>query len=503
MTKGLIISGEFDDICVREKAGQKLELGELLIAENEDVKTLLQVFTLAYGSQLAQQNLELISGLKLEEDSSLSITDAKLRMYVLGHLKALLEITGNNARTPKRLPAFFSGVRSILPADFDFLQPPENGLQLGILRSGSRTLDVPLFINGKKMLEHHVLITGTTGRGKSVLMKYLLWNLAHAEYAGLLVLDPHDEYYGRTCKGLKNHPNTTKIIYYTNNQPPPGAVSLRINLSLLHPAHFHGVTDWSDAQREAISAYHTQFRTGWIEAVIKELPLKNQKFGEGTLAVLKRRLLQLLSLDITEETIESKELFTTTGGESTIADILRHLHNGKIVIIDTKHINGAQELLVGSIITTELFNTNKKIPANILETMPQTSIVLEEAPRVLGKDVLEKGTNIFGTIAREGRKFHVGLIAITQLPSLMPREVLANMNTKIILGTELKQERQAITESAAQDLSAHDRMIAALDKGEAIITSTFTKFATPISIPNFETIAKQKQTTTSFDGVKT
>lgn len=182
---------------------------------------------------------------------------------------------------------------------------------------------------------------------------------------------------------------------------------------------------------------------------------------------------------------------------------MRHLHNGKIVIIDTKHINGAQELLVGSIITTELFNTNKKIPANILETMPQTSIVLEEAPRVLGKDVLEKGTNIFGTIAREGRKFHVGLIAITQLPSLMPREVLANMNTKIILGTELKQERQAITESAAQDLSAHDRMIAALDKGEAIITSTFTKFATPISIPNFETIAKQKQTTTSFDGVKT
>src|SRR3989344_4637725 len=139
MTKGLIISGEFGDICVREKAGQKFELGELLIAENEDTKTLLQIFNLAYGSQLAQQNLELISGLKLEEDSSLTISDEKLRLYVIGHLKALLEITGNNARTPKRLPAFFSGVRGILPADFDFLQSPENGLQLGLIRSGSRT----------------------------------------------------------------------------------------------------------------------------------------------------------------------------------------------------------------------------------------------------------------------------------------------------------------------------------------------------------------------------
>ena len=64
------------------------------------------------------------------------------------------------------------------------------------------------------------------------------------------------------------------------------------------------------------------------------------------------------------------------------------------------------------------------------------SIILEEAPRVLGKEVLEKGPNIFSTIAREGRKFRVGLIAITQLPSLIPREILANMNTKIILYNE-------------------------------------------------------------------
>ena len=141
-----------------------------------------------------------------------------------------------------------------------------------------------------------------------------------------------------------------------------------------------------------------------------------------------------------------------------------------------------------------------------MDEKPVISVVLEEAPRVLGKDVLEKGSNIFSTIAREGRKFQVGLTAITQLPSLIPRQILANMNTKIILGIEMAPERQAIIDSAAQDLSDDQRTIASLDKGEAIITSNFAPFALPIKIPLFENIVKEgskEQSTLSFDGVKT
>jgi DNA helicase HerA-like ATPase len=125
-----------------------------------------------------------------------------------------------------------------------------------------------------------------------------------------------------------------------------------------------------------------------------------------------------------------------------------------------------------------------------LNNKPAISIVLEEAPRVLGKEVLEKGSNIFSTLAREGRKFKVGLIAITQLPSLIPRDILANMNTKIILGTEMVSERQAIIDSASQDLSDDSRNIASLDKGECIISTNFAKFALPIKVPFFDDWAK-------------
>ena len=65
MAKGLVISGEFGNILVREKSGKKIELGELLIADIPEGQILMQVFDLLYGSQLSQQNLELISGLRL------------------------------------------------------------------------------------------------------------------------------------------------------------------------------------------------------------------------------------------------------------------------------------------------------------------------------------------------------------------------------------------------------------------------------------------------------
>ena len=59
------------------------------------------------------------------------------------------------------------------------------------------------------------------------------------------------------------------------------------------------------------------------------------------------------------------------------------------------------------------------------------------------------------------------------------------MNTKIILGMEMATERNAVIESASQDLSDSQRTIASLDKGEAIVTSSFVKFAIPLKIPLF------------------
>ncbi len=488
--KGQVISGKFGEIIIRQKSNEEFELGELLIAEKEKTKILLQIYELAYGSQISQQNLELISGMRLEENLNIDFFDEKLRNYKIAFAKSLITI-GENVKTSKVLPEFFSEVREIKDNDLIFLKKPSNPLFIGNLRTGSKVMNLPIFLRGKDVLSHHILLPASTGKGKSNLTSVMLWNLIEEDYCGLLVLDPHDEYYGRNGLGLKDHQKKEKVSYYTAENVPVGCRTLKINLKTLNPSHF-GFMEWSIPQKDAISLFYKKFGEKWIESIILEKPIEN--IQESTLSVIKRRLMNLLDLEFDGQKLYCKGVFDLNSGETTIKDIVKELEQSKIVIIDTSSFPSNLEILIGSLITSETFRMYKHYKnKGELKDKPVISIVIEEAPRVIGKDVLEKGSNIFSTIAREGRKFKIGLIAITQLPSLIPREVLANMNTKIILGMEMAPERQAIIESASQDLSSDSRNIAALDKGEAIVTSNFTSFAIPVKIPLFRNIVKENQ----------
>ncbi|MBR9690447.1 ATP-binding protein [Candidatus Woesearchaeota archaeon] len=505
--KGQVISGKFGEIIARQKTEKEIELGEILVAKAGNSKILLQAYDLQYGSQISQQNLELISGMVLEEDSELEFMEPHLRNYTIAMLKNILTISEKSAKTSKNLPSFFSEVREVTKEDLSFLTTPKNPLFVGNLRSGSKELDVPIFLPGDDVFSHHILIPATTGRGKSNLTSCMLWDSVDKDYCGILVLDPHDEYFGRNKIGLKDHPKKENVIYYTPKNAPPGTRTLSINLDAIKPWHFNGVVEWTTPQIEALSAYFKKYGKKWIEAVILEKPANH--FHEGTIGVLKRRLLNILDLSFSENELSSHGVFKLNSGQTTINDICDLLEDSKKVIVDTSNFSGQVEILIGSLIASEIFSRYKsyKIKGE-LGKKPVISVILEEAPRVLGKEALEKGPNIFSSIAREGRKFRVGLTAITQLPSLIPRQILANMNTKIILGIEMAPERQAVIESASQDLSSDARAIASLDRGEAIITSNFARFAIPIKIPLFEDLVKKAKTTKTkeekinFEGVR-
>ena len=487
--KGQIIGGSFDKVIVRQKSGSMIELGELLVSEYNDIKMIMQVYDLAYGSQISQQNLELVSGMNLEEDINLNFMDPNLRNYNIAFLKPLIILNKNNAMISKQLPKFFSQVRSVREEDIKFLTKPNNAIYIGKIRSGSSVLNLDVSLNGKDVLIHHILIAATTGRGKSNLVKVMLWDLIGKNIAGVLVLDPHDEYYGRNKIGLKDNPSKS-VEYYTPKDAPIGTKTLRINIKNIKPWHFNGVADFSSAQIEALDWFYKKYNKDWIKNIFtndKDIS-KTNFFKPETIAVVRRKLERLLDIKVDNKELICRGIFSDSVGEKTIVDVCNSLENGNIVIIDTSKFKGSVEILVGSIIANEIMNRYRNHKLKGKKSIP-ISIVIEEAPRVLGKDVLERGPNIFGTIAREGRKFNIGLIGVTQIPSLIPREILANMNTKIILGIEMAPERKAIIDSSSQDLSKDDRAIASLDKGEAIITSSFTKFAIPLKITKFDDFA--------------
>lgn len=560
---GQVIGGGLGQILVRQKAGATLEIGDILVLEEKETghNLVLSVFDLRYASQIDDKMHEMISGVALEEDGGQpgesTFYEPDIVNYVIASIRPLARVgtapDGDGdvpVSTPKALPPFHSTLRPVKREDLAFLEKRnQDGLFVGSIRSGSEVIeDARVMLPVRDIFKHHVLIPATTGRGKSNLVKSMLWNVMDSgTRVGILVLDAHDEYYGKTGRGLKNHGRAAdRLVYYTTERRTlPGARTFSINIRAVEPRHFEGIVEFSDAQLRAIHGFYATHGEDWIAAIMgaaghggdaaaaaaegphdhndsddyddapREAGANNHdssdsnggggnnkggRDGDGparsTMSVVRRKLEMTLDIYATgkkSRTMHSRNAVfdPDTKGASTVQDIVRDMESGKIVVLDTSQLNSAAELVVGNIVATSLLERYKYYKTQgTLSQKPVTSIIIEEAPRVIGEDVLaSKNDNIYATIAREGRKFQVGLVAVTQLASVIPKSILANMNTKIILGNEMKQEREALIASASQDLSSDDKNIASLDRGEAIITSIFVPFAIPIKVPKFEDLA--------------
>ncbi|MBM3895994.1 MAG: ATP-binding protein [Thaumarchaeota archaeon] len=509
---GQVVGGKFGDIIVRQKAGTILEIGDLLVSEEDSSFLILQVFALQYGSQIQERMQQMMSGVNLEQ----GVIDAQFYEpefvnYVLARIKPLARVSKSDGQVkiPKSMPSFFNKLRLISNKDLEFLKKGGDQIFVGHIRSGTKVIkEAEVWLPAEDVFSHHILIPATTGRGKSNLVKTILWHVLDSNKVGALVLDAHDEYYGRRGPGLKDHSNAkNNLVYYTPSSPPAGANRLSINLQSIRPEHFEGIVEFSDPQFQALRTYHRRAGDTWVTEVMRVDPdtvamngdnPNRGEFAAVTLSVIQRKLRLILGLERDEEgnLISRHEVFdSTTRGLTTVDDIVNNIEQGKVVILDTSRLGDEAELIVGNIIASRLLYRYKEYKSTgELARKPVATVVIEEAPRVIGEEVLtRKNDNIYSTIAKEGRKFKVGLTAITQLSSVIPKTILANMNTKIILGNEMKQEREAIIASASQDLSEDDKNIASLDKGEAIVTSIFVPFAMPIKIPLFEEMIKEHQ----------
>jgi len=510
---GQVVGGKFGDVIIRQKAGSDLEIGDLMVSEEKGSYLILQVFALEYGSQIQDRMQEMMSGVNLEQ----GVVDAQFYEpefvnYVLARIKPLARVYNENdeVKIPKSLPSFFNKLRLITKDDLKFLQKEKDSIFVGYIRSGSKVIkEVEVWLPAEDVFSHHLLIPATTGRGKSNLVKVILWHVLNSNKVGVLVLDSHDDYYGRQGVGLKDHPRAKdNLSYYTPSNPPVGSNRLTINLQSIRPEHFEGIVDFSDAQFQAIRTYHWKTKDTWLTTLMLTNPeAAEDKIAAATMSVIQRKMRLILGLIKDEEghLVSKHEVFdSATKGFTTVDDIVKDIEQGKVVVLDTSRLGDEAELIVGNIIASKLFERYKSYKAvGELARKPVATVIIEEAPRVIGIDVLtKKNDNIYSTIAKEGRKFKVGLTAITQLSSVIPKTILANMNTKIILGNEMKQEREAIIASASQDLSEDDKNIASLDKGEAIITSIFVPFAMPIKIPLFEDIVKKKISETKPEKTK-
>ena len=199
--------------------------------------------------------------------------------------------------------------------------------------------------------------------------------------------------------------------------------------------------------------------------------MMQEGFNDSTVSVLVRRI---------KNEMERNKYIKK---RSSLANILANLKKGKVVLVDIPRMTDRSELLLLSVISRYILDEYKKDLAEGEESRKNCLITIEEAQRVLGAG---SNTSRFESIAREGRKFGVGLCAITQQPKLIDKQLLSQFNTLVVMGLGDRNDRRQLEESAKQDLSSLDIEIQTLEKGEAVVSTLDIPFPVPARIHRYE-----------------
>jgi uncharacterized protein len=484
----------------RAAPDEDLFLGELLVAIDAaaDRRYLFRVVDVTYGSEHREPGwAERIAGTLLADDERDEaglhpLHEQTRRTYrvadcrCLGYLAPPERAGGVREvfRKPKSLPTQFSVVVAPEAEDFAFLEGRMGDLPVGQLRSGETVVDLQVGIPGVS-LASHVGIFATTGMGKSNLMQVIAAGVmrANGRY-GLLVIDPHGEY----RSALARHPWAGEALRTYANRALPGTSSLQISLAELSVDDLRTAYEWSRPQEEALYELERHYGTGrdgaglaWLAdfanlddlAGFRDVELSS-RVALSTLQVVHRRARRIVMLRCVSPDP------SLSVGERIVNDLLA----GKVVLVDVSGLGSTEEVLVASFLARRILDEWQGAyldDPGRHERMPTVAVALEEAQRVLSGNK-DKESNVFPRLAREGRKFGVGLCAVTQQPRLLDDELLSQFNTFFILGLADEKDRNILRSSSKQDISAQGAEIQTLMPGECLIANLSAPFAVPAAI---------------------
>jgi DNA helicase HerA-like ATPase len=489
-TRGRLFGRNVLEAVFRSAPDEDLFLGELLVGVDEGTgrRYLFRVVDVTYGSEHREPGwAERVAGTLLIDDAlgetgAHPLHDAGRRTYRVAECRCLgyLSPDGRSFRKPKSLPTQFSRVVSPEPADFAFLRGRMGDLTVGWLRSGEAEVEVEVGIPGAS-LASHVGIFATTGMGKSNLMQVLAGAVMTRQGRyGLLIVDPHGEY----RSALSRHPWAGERLRTYASRPLPGTTSLRISLGELSVDDLRTAHDWTRPQEEALFELERHYRAeglSWLAEFARVEDLAGFRDAElsgrvalNTLQVTQRRARRIVGLSC----------ISIDPAVSVGSAVLDDLRDGRVVLIDVSGLASTEEVLVASFLTRRVLDAWSSAyledPAGH-DRLPVVAVVLEEAQRVLSASK-DRESNVFPRLAREGRKFKVGLCAITQQPKLLDDELLSQLNTFFILGLADEKDRSILKGSSKQDLSALGPEIQTLMPGECLLVNLAAPFAVPAKV---------------------
>jgi DNA helicase HerA-like ATPase len=363
----------------------------------------------------------------------------------------VLDEGSQEPRPVKTVPAHFSSVYEATEEDVNrvFGAQDERHFYVGAPLDME---DVRVHLNLERLVERSSGVFGKSGTGKTFLTRTLLAGMIKHGVAVNLIFDMHNEYgwesqgEGRhRVKGLRQlFPSGVSVMTLDNESSRRRGSKVdfivRIGYDQIEPedvdmlSNLMGLTD---VQVGAL--YYLRRRLGrrWIEALLAEgesdeegpteldTMLEEGKLHGGTLGAIQRKLGLFRRFDFLQPRVH----------EDVVGRIMEYLDQGVHVILEFGRYGSTLEayVLVANYLTRRIHNRYvQRMEAALGQKTDEPKplvITIEEAHKFLDPAIARQ--TIFGTIARELRKYNVTLLIVDQRPSGIDEEVMSQIGTRV------------------------------------------------------------------------
>lgn len=407
------------------------------------------------------------------------------------------------------------------------------------LHLGNYTLDAnaTAFINGNKFFQRHAFIGGSTGAGKSWTVARIIEQAAQLDTPNIIVFDLHGEYSPLTQEGISHLRVAGPRDVEQGNSLDDGALYLPYWL-LSYEALVSLFVDRSDQNapnqamimaREINAAKRNYLDAGQYEDLLANFTVDSPvAFSiDGLLDRLNQINVEMVPGAGTREKqgdfhgklsrmiarLENKRMdrrlgFLFGGPEDTFAfDWLDTLAQqlfgcsfenqvGGIKIIDFSEVPSDVLPLIVSLVARMAFSLQQWTPSDMRHP---TALICDEAHLYMplrneagaADDV---SISIFERIAKEGRKYGLSLVVVSQRPSEVNKTLLSQCSNFISMRLSNAEDQGVIKRLLPDSLGGFSDILPTLDTGEALVVGdasllpTRIRVAEPQQKPNSGTV---------------